>query len=458
MVQSNVMVTYAPMRRAAEPAQRDGVRSLVQKRAGITMAGALLAGGAVFALGQFVGPDGSLRETAFPSEPPLASAKRSTAPAAAPPLRETEPPEALSSPLPYLALVRDVAPAPPSAATNRSVPAAAERDADPRPRRVALRAASSASVPREQAAEAVRITPPPAPPPVAGQRRDLEGFLSEQGLAVAAPPPDAGGLAPMGEWTAEDLAAAGGPQAAPAPAASLAAESPVEPAAGRGDVLDLTESDALVETAAEVTQQPVAGVDTERLTAIAPSPAPLDRAPLPEPVALGTIQSAGIDPAAGAPRGVVAAELAVGAQQAELATVERVTGESPAMPVASATRDTSVIPREATSQLALAPAPLSRGASATPPPLAGYVQLFPMAVVNGEALGAVTVRDLGAQGQAVHLGALVGLLKLRMPEAEFARLSGAAAADRFVTLDQLRAAGLTVQFDARESRLLIDAR
>ena len=85
-------------------------------------------------------------------------------------------------------------------------------------------------------------------------------------------------------------------------------------------------------------------------------------------------------------------------------------------------------------------------------------QFFPVAIVDGEPIGAITLRDLGQQGQAIHLAALVELLKLRMPQAEFARLNSAAAADSFVTLDQLRAAGITIQYDAAQDRLLIDAR
>jgi hypothetical protein len=78
--------------------------------------------------------------------------------------------------------------------------------------------------------------------------------------------------------------------------------------------------------------------------------------------------------------------------------------------------------------------------------------------VDGEPIGAITLQDLGHGGHAVHLGALVELLKLRMPQVEFARLSSAAAADSFVSLDQMRAAGITVQYDPRQERLLIDAR
>ena len=91
-------------------------------------------------------------------------------------------------------------------------------------------------------------------------------------------------------------------------------------------------------------------------------------------------------------------------------------------------------------------------------PASRTAQFFPLAIVDGEPVGAITLRDLGQQGQAIHLAALVELLKLRMPQAEFAKLNSAAAADSFVTLDQLRAAGITIQYDAAQDRLLIDAR
>ena len=107
---------------------------------------------------------------------------------------------------------------------------------------------------------------------------------------------------------------------------------------------------------------------------------------------------------------------------------------------------------------ASASAPRSGAATLDAPQTTSFVQSYPLAVVDGDALGAVTLRELGPQGQAIHLGALIGVLKLRRPgaAAEFAGIG--AAADRFVTLDQLRAAGITIQYDARTNRLLIDAR
>ena len=91
-------------------------------------------------------------------------------------------------------------------------------------------------------------------------------------------------------------------------------------------------------------------------------------------------------------------------------------------------------------------------------PEASFVQSYPLVVADGEVLGAVTLRDFGTSGMAVHLRSLLGLLRLRMPEAEFLRLDGAAAADRYVTFEELRMAGIDAQFDARGTRLALFTR
>jgi hypothetical protein len=70
------------------------------------------------------------------------------------------------------------------------------------------------------------------------------------------------------------------------------------------------------------------------------------------------------------------------------------------------------------------------------------LQTFPMVAVAGEALGAVTMR-----GDKIHLASLVGLLELKMPAGEFERLKAAPAADSFVDLDTLQAAGISATID-----------
>lgn len=128
-----------------------------------------------------------------------------------------------------------------------------------------------------------------------------------------------------------------------------------------------------------------------------------------------------------------------------LATVEAIEELPPELPAAPAA-------------LATAPAPPAQpGAGHVQAVAPDYVQVFPMVMVDGEPLGAVTLRELGAETSTVHLGALLGLFRLKMPESEFARLSGAAAADQFVSLAQLREAGIEVRYDERRVRLVIES-
>lgn len=79
-------------------------------------------------------------------------------------------------------------------------------------------------------------------------------------------------------------------------------------------------------------------------------------------------------------------------------------------------------------------------------------QTFPTVSLGGTALGAVTMR-----GDTVHLGSLVGLLQLRLPVEEFTRLKTAPAADSFVSIDTLRAAGLAITIDSAGERLTLAA-
>lgn len=418
MAQTNVMVSYAPARRALAPAPRSETYDFRHKRLGLTLAGALLAGGAVFALGAYVRSDGSVREAFSPmrTSPSLGNAAPERVAARAAPPRASDPAAIRPSPLPYLAVVRN-SPASPSAprVETRTLSAPAPQEASRSPRQVALRAVSSPGQVQGEPTEATGLAPPAAPEPPSGQRRDLEGFLSEQGLVLAADaaqPALSADIPPVAEWTSGDLVVETPPEPALAAAPSFAEGAAPAPEPGTAPVLELT----------------------ELAPAPAPAPAPLvDASPEAAPA-----------PAADAVR---------------LAAPEPGSIE---LPPAAPARSSAPIPfgevGRAAPRLALAPAAAVATPASAAAPSASYVQHFPTAVVHGETLGAVTLRDLGAQGQMVHLGALVGLLKLRMPEAEFVRLGSAAAADRFVPLDQLRAAGITVQFDARKGRLLIDAR
>ena len=105
---------------------------------------------------------------------------------------------------------------------------------------------------------------------------------------------------------------------------------------------------------------------------------------------------------------------------------------------------------------AIANAPLDAPIMGAPTSQAiAFVQHFPTVVVNGAQLGAITLRDFGTGKSSIHLGALLGLLRLRMLETDYARLSTAASADRFVTLDRLREAGIPIRYDQQHDRLSI---
>lgn len=105
----------------------------------------------------------------------------------------------------------------------------------------------------------------------------------------------------------------------------------------------------------------------------------------------------------------------------------------------------------ALSESAIAPGGSSPSPAAAPPP--AEAQTFPTVTVDGVALGAVTMR-----GDTVHLSGLVGLLQLRMPAEEFERLQSAPAADSFVSIATLRAAGLDVAVDPAWEQITLVAR
>lgn len=420
MSQANVIVSYAPARPLAAREAERGRSGRERKGWGATLAGVALAGGAVFALGQFVRPDGTVRDNENPLKPrPALAGALPVRPPVASPTAEQQREPAAATPLPYLALVRDAGPAPTPARTGpvRVAPAPSPRPVAASPR-VMLDAdvEPPADAKPDATATPELATPSPAAP-VPGQRRDLAGFLNDQGLTLAPPEPaDAAEatVAPVAEWTPADLAATAENVPASVSASSAALAATQQPP-----------------SAATTTDSSVIALDTQ--PDLVP-PAPIDRAASPVAPA----------PAADSAR---LAELApVRAEQTSADLGQATIPELIEAPAASA-------PPFA---IAVTPPPIAAGISTAP--IADYIQSYPLAVVNGEPVGAITLRDLGAQGQAVHLGALVGLLKLRMPETEFARLSAAAAADQFVTLDRLRAAGITVQFDSSSGRLLIDAR
>lgn len=376
MAHTNIVVSYAPAR-AFAPERPIRQRVSLQPRWGRTLAGTLLAGGAVFALGQFVTADGTMRDAGFPMRAvvPTAQTKRV---AIDPRVRVQPEPAAQVNTLPYLSLIRNIVPEPATPRPAPTLSAAAERP---------VPAAGPVATP-EQAHDStpvlkVDLAPQPSPPAPSGLRRDLQGFLEAQGHELVVPDPPG----PL-------VASPSGLPRAPMLAARLAeVESPL------------------------------------------PS----------EP---GLVEAAGTLPAAARPLAEVGKSTQPMAKSTQhLAEIEPMPAATPAG-ISDRSAHRKIAPGVA---IIPTPRPADRAPSA-------QVQSYPLAVVNGEPLGAVTMRDGGASEPAIHLGALLELVRLRMPEAEFVRLSGAAAADRFVGLDELRAAGIAVEVDARHNRLVIGAR
>lgn len=375
MAQTNVMVSYTPARPLAE--RPDAVRRVGEPRRKAMLVGGLLAGGAAFALGQFITADGSPREKNFqplrsatigPVEPRVPS----RLPPSAPPLVTP------TKPLPYLAIVRDVAPTPPAAPPVRQLTTRVERPVQP--------AAQPRNEPplvdggqEAQPALAADLAPTAEAPPAAGLRRDLEGFLEDRGHVLTVPEPG-------------QLVAATGELVADGAGVDLAAG-------------------AVTQESIEGTARPAV-----ELVEAPPSPtmAPVARAPEPTPVV---------------------------PDEPPARIVEAAPTVAPARLAATGMGAVERVPTVAT---------------VDNPPL--YVQSYPVAVVNGEPLGAVTTRDFSDGSVAVHLRALLSLVKLRLPQTEFARFDASAAADRFVTLEDLRAAGIDAHLDPRNGRLSITAR
>ena len=343
-------------------------------------------------LGQFVAPDGRIKDQRLPdsASPAMSEAgpDDQVVRTAAPRLgTEVEPSGTASPPLPYLALVRDLPQPSPATARRRlaaPTPASARR-AGPDPR--------TEPFPADRPAPAAAAAGPTRPvlasaPPASSPRRDLGGFLQDQGFELTSGILPEDGRMSVADWVPEEIT------------------SPSRLASGMDEA-----------------------------TEVGLAPAPRPRSSIREQES---------------PSSFFAEEFA--------SDTEAILADSPTMesPRGSSQLDNAVRPSRSAE-----PAPTLASANsiaAGMTPASRTAQFFPLAIVDGEPVGAITLRDLGQQGQAIHLAALVELLKLRMPQAEFAKLNSAAAADSFVTLDQLRAAGITIQYDAAQDRLLIDAR
>lgn len=76
--------------------------------------------------------------------------------------------------------------------------------------------------------------------------------------------------------------------------------------------------------------------------------------------------------------------------------------------------------------------------------------------VGASALGKVDFRMSDAHTIDVKLSGLLDLLAGHYDAAEFARLRSSAAADAYVSVDQLRALGLTVRYDPAYDELRVN--
>lgn len=192
----------------------------------------------------------------------------------------------------------------------------------------------------------------------------------------------------------------------------------------------------------------LASVSFEAPTKLAPKPkatsaAPHLSAPLapPPPVKAqprrdlaGFLAERGLSLAEAAPP--VAAAAGPSAAAAPIAALEEVAEPTPIASVAVTTSVAAAAPAAATAPQSAAPEI--------------ETQSYPTIAVGGEDLGAVTMR-----GDKIHLGSLVGLLKLKLPADEFAKLSAAPAADSFVDAETLRAAGIGIAQDPGGERVTL---
>ena len=418
MTRPNILVSYAPAHPAATRTA-DGGR--VPTGTGITgWKGALLAGGALCALGLFVRWEAEMPAEGPDWQPAVAPSHTgtiwATAPTAAPSL-------------PFLALVRDTPVTAPLATITLSpgytAPVKPEKVA-PQPPRSPV-AERSRDKPREIAVPARQAAKPARAIPSAGQRRDLEGFLADQGLELV---PDTSRPVPasVDAWSDEDLLAGAQPQRAAAEMASASGES-TEPSAGITAPSPPELNNVMVVEESEPAVQPVAAASDPGLATQEETPPP------PPPPDAGNGDSDQRIALAMASPDVAAPQVA----------------ESPS----GGLRARSPLPSQPSSGVRPVAMPSSLP-EPDPPATASpeFEQSYPQAVVAGETLGALTLRDFGQNGQVIDLAALVGLLRLKMPEADYTRFR-AASAGQFVTLDRLRAAGFSVEFDRRRGRLLI---
>lgn len=77
--------------------------------------------------------------------------------------------------------------------------------------------------------------------------------------------------------------------------------------------------------------------------------------------------------------------------------------------------------------------------------------------LGAEAIGQVSFRMSEQHGIDVQLSGLLDLVSSRLAPDEFARLRGSAAADSFVSIDQLRDAGLNLRYDPVYDELRLSA-
>lgn len=139
------------------------------------------------------------------------------------------------------------------------------------------------------------------------------------------------------------------------------------------------------------------------------------------------------------------------------------------VPVKAAATDTKLVPDAAPIAIApeiLRPARLTATAHAVPtqpglgeqaPPteVAAPIQSFPQVRMGDLTLGAITMRTAADGSATIHLGGLLNLFKLRLPVEDYERFSAASAAQDFVSLDELKAAGIPARLSADGSEIVI---
>lgn len=354
------------------------------------------------------------------------------------------PEQGLDQLAPAPAMPVPLAAAPPVVATRPLTPRAA-KPVSPAPREVASRTQSRPSF--------------DAAFPVDGSSSISSGSLSARLEPLAAAPPARPAVVPNPAVAPQDPAAESGSKAVDAGAPLLLA-SEQEPLA-----------DAAFAAGEPQPESKIEGREIELASV----------APVPEPDAAATDVSQGDDllAASDIPRAIdddaaptgVSGALADARQATEPASVlapsvedkaserppvqlalraERALARRPASVAAQTVDHPQAVPARPAAQ-AMAPEPAT-GAAA---PAAGYVQHFPMVVLNGTPLGAITLREFQGDRRQIHLGALLSLFKLKMDATEYERLISSVAADQFVNLEDLRGLGLDTRYDARRGRLIV---